>query len=196
MSRHLTSIEFVDAAEGTLGAERLAHLSACAACAAEAESLRGLGDAMKASTPAAEPSPLFWDHFSQRVQAATRAERVPAPGWGEGWRAFVALGLVAAAALVLTLQVRQARVFPQVASEVALAPSTAGAVAEPPVLVEEVDDALAFVAQAAAQVPLADLQQGTRPTLDAADAALDQLSAEQRAELVRLLKAHIGRGED
>ena len=198
MSRHLSAVEFVDAAEGGLSAGRLAHLTECAVCAAEVDGLRGLGDAVKASAPVNVPSPLFWDHFSERVSAATSAEPVPTgTGWRQGWRPLVALGAVGATALLLTLQVRPLRMLPGAPDVGGVNPAAESAISEgqPTGASDEPDDALVFVAQVAAQVPFADLQQETRPSSDAADAALDRLSAEQRAELVRLLKARIG-GEE
>lgn len=42
------------------------------------------------------------------------------------------------------------------------------------------------------KVPFEDLRQTTQPTADAANAALEQLSAQQRAALVRLLETKMG----
>src|SRR5258706_4751839 len=56
-----------------------------------------------------EPSPMFWDHLSQRVHDAVAAEPVPSPGWTSRLNFAWAGGIVAAmvvAALAVTLSVR------------------------------------------------------------------------------------------
>ena len=49
-----------------------------------------------------EPSPLFWDHFSERVRQATAAAPTPAPvvWWSSAWRPVV--GVAAGLAVVLS----------------------------------------------------------------------------------------------
>ena len=77
--RHLTSDELLDAVEGVLGAEGQAHLSSCEKCQRQSADLSNvLGEARQVSVP--EPSPLFWQHFSQRVAVAIDAES-SASGW-------------------------------------------------------------------------------------------------------------------
>lgn len=101
MTRHLSSDEHVAAIEGRLDALRQTHLAECAACRDQvAEGQAVLAHVAAAGVP--EPSPLFWDHFSARVRAAT-AGAIPAArqrGWG--WRGWLAL-TSAAMAVVLTV---------------------------------------------------------------------------------------------
>ena len=72
---HLSRTEFVDFIESSpsLPPGRVQHVGACETCRAEAETLRA-ALALAQSDQAAEPSPLFWDHFSARVADAVRKE--------------------------------------------------------------------------------------------------------------------------
>lgn len=64
---HLSPSEFVDLLEGQLPDERARHASSCALCSSQVEELR---DALRQSAGVLppEPSPLFWDHLSNRVR--------------------------------------------------------------------------------------------------------------------------------
>ena len=78
---HLTPDELIDAVEGTArgraaGAPRHVRRSA----SASSPSLSSvLSDAKQVSVP--EPSPLFWQHFSERVRAAIDHDAAPASNW-------------------------------------------------------------------------------------------------------------------
>jgi hypothetical protein len=48
-----------------------------------------------------EPSPLFWDHFSQRVRDAVAIEPAPAPGWSRRFNIAWAAGVFGALAAVV-----------------------------------------------------------------------------------------------
>ncbi len=112
---HFTSDQFIDAIDAIDAIEAKVelpralstHLAGCEACQTEFSSLADtLGEVRAVSMP--EPSPLFWDHFSQRVRAVTSDEPLPAPaaGWqAGGWRAVLAT-VALAAALVLVVVMR------------------------------------------------------------------------------------------
>src|SRR6185295_18015495 len=108
MTQHLSPQEFVDAADGVLTAARRDHADACESCHEHIAALRQLMTDVDLATEVPEPSPLFWDHFSQRVRAATRAES-PAPemAWWRSWRSLSLGGLLAAAVLLIAVQVGQ-----------------------------------------------------------------------------------------
>ena len=95
--RHLTPDELVDAVEGTLGPAPTAHLDSCDHCQREKRELAALlGDARMIDVP--EPSPLFWERFSARLNEAVDAESaVPSrwPTWFR-WPVLVPLGTLAA----------------------------------------------------------------------------------------------------
>jgi hypothetical protein len=110
--KHLTPDEFVDALDGVLAPERVAHLDTCAACRDEAAALEAvLVDAEAAEVP--EPTPAEWAGLSARISAAVDAE--PAPGWGWlAWvRAPVLVPVAGVAALVLALVVAVDHVAPR-----------------------------------------------------------------------------------
>jgi hypothetical protein len=71
---HLSSDDLVEAAESAPGQERASvHLAACASCRSRVEAIRGtLLLARRVEVP--EPSPLFWQYFSDRVHRAVAAE--------------------------------------------------------------------------------------------------------------------------
>jgi hypothetical protein len=104
MTPHLSSNDQIAALEGTLAKEKESHVAACAACRDEIARLRALVDAMR-SDAVPEPSPLFWEHFSGRVRAATAAE-APASASRFGWRVWIAVAS-AAMAFLMILAVRQ-----------------------------------------------------------------------------------------
>ena len=100
---HVTPEELIEAADGALGPARRRHLEACAECARAVAALEGAMREMRHAGDVPEPSPLFWDHLSERVRAATRGESVPAsPGWRDAmWRpALVGMTAVVVAVLI------------------------------------------------------------------------------------------------
>ena len=96
-SAHLSPVEILDAAESRGSERATAHLASCPACAAEAARARDtLSLARTDDVP--EPSPLFWDHFQTRVQAAIDAEPGrPQAAWAAAWRTWGRLAAAAAA---------------------------------------------------------------------------------------------------
>src|SRR5437762_12868319 len=70
-----------------------------------------------------EPSPLFWDHLSQRVREAVANEPPPAPGWMNRLNVAWAAGVFGAVAVVV-LAVNLHRGAPQPVSS---APPPVGA---------------------------------------------------------------------
>ena len=95
---HLTPREIVDALEGTLPPVRLVHMGECDTCAREVDALaRLLAETRAIDVP--EPSPLFWDRFSDRVRAAIAEHTVERPR--RSWFEWPVLAPIAALALVL-----------------------------------------------------------------------------------------------
>src|SRR5256885_17264553 len=74
---HLNADELVDLAEGARPESSTPHLAACPQCRAQLAELRATMSAV-ADVHVPEPSPLFWDHFSQRVHDAAAAEEMDA----------------------------------------------------------------------------------------------------------------------
>ena len=180
MTNHLRPDEFVDAMDGALSATRDAHLEGCAECRAGLDDLLSMQrEAHADDVP--EPSPLFWDHFSARVREATAREKsTPESWWRTGWQPIAAL-TVAAAAVVLVLQMRTT---PAVVAP-ALAPVTSMTALED-------DGSWDIVMGLASEIAWDDIRDAVTPAAGAADAAIEELTSAQREALVRLLKQEIG----
>ena len=141
-----------------------------------------------------EPSPLFWEHFPDRVRAAVAAappEPVPARAW---WRRPVT-----ALALVASLVVAGGVWIAQPGSSVPAAPLSSDApVAEDRVEPVEPgeDDRWAIVSSTAATAGLDTLgEAGFGVAPGDADAALEDLTQAERAAFVAMLQAEL-KGSD
>lgn len=101
---HLTPDELIDAMEGALPSEQQAHLSSCLECRQQLDALAGvLNEAKQVSVP--EPSPLFWQHFSTRVNEGIDNQTAGAwPQWLR-WQVLLPLGAVAMLILGVMLSV-------------------------------------------------------------------------------------------
>jgi hypothetical protein len=102
---HLKAEELVDLAEGTRPESSATHLASCAACRQQVADARAMM-AVAADVAVPEPSPLFWDHLSDRVRLAVAAEPKPRRSWIPSltWtRVLLPIASLAVAALVLLL---------------------------------------------------------------------------------------------
>jgi hypothetical protein len=195
---HLTRDELLEVAEGR--AAHGAHLEACGACRGQVEALaRILAEAGGIEVP--EPSPLFWERFSARVSEAIREDDPARPS---GWRVFTGLRVLAAAgavAAVLALLLVAPWTPRQVPGTPAVPTAPPVAVAAPPPLAaaqeaggDEQSWGVLETLAAEADVAGGDVEEAA-VVPGVADGALQQLSAEERDELVRLLKVELaGRG--
>lgn len=188
MNRHLSPDEFVSAIDEALPSPRQAHLASCESCRDELSRVIALvGEVSSVSVP--EPSPLFWNHFSERVRLATG--EVPLPNGSAVWRrAWKPLGAIAAlaAAVALVVVFRPVPVPDRPAASV----SAANAQAQRVVGELEEDGTWDLVVGLAAEADWADVRQVVVPRSGTADTLIDELTAEQREALVRLLQAEIG----
>ena len=203
---HLTDVELVDLMDGMLAPARARHLEACEACRASASAIRAtLARATDAEIP--EPSPLFWEHFSARVQERVRAESVAPPGWF-GWAQNATvneMGKWALSGALLTLLLvavvwrasapRPASTVPEpVATTLVTDP------ADPDAFNPDLDEAWALVRTVADDVARATPASdeiawdevategfGVRP--GAVEHAMVALTGDERSELLRLLQA-------
>jgi hypothetical protein len=182
---HLTPDELVDAVEGTLPPDRQTHASTCAACREEAVRLTAiLGEARRTEIP--EPSPLYWDRFSVRVQEAIAEQDVVREGRIPQWLRWQVLAPLAGLALVLmALAVALPRT--PVATDTATAIEAANGDAAD--LATLGAAGWAIVEEIIGPVDLEDAREAgifVQPG-DAERAALDLTAAEQQ-ELLRLMK--------
>lgn len=196
--KHLAPEEFVDAAEGRLPVARAAHLETCEACREQVETIAGmLRDVSAADLP--EPSPLFWDHFSSRVQAAVAHEEIRA-GRTWGWTGARILAPLAVMALVVA--VVAGSLLPRLVRTPA-APVPAATTADVPSLDTEIGvdpdnvEVWAVLTAAAADMGIDEAHAaglGVRPTT--VDRAVQRLSKDELAELGRLLQSELKRSGD
>jgi len=176
--RHLTPDEFVDMLESGDAASAPAHLASCAACRKQLDDLRAaLTMASGAEVP--EPSPLFWDAFSERVRTAIEEDPRPRAQW---WTrlALPATALVAAAALVLIVRVSSPRPSTPFAPRQAATSDAPAREALP-----EIDDSLALVAELAASFDVGEAGLAARGD---AEHAVTHLTDGELTELRRLIE--------
>jgi hypothetical protein len=201
MTEHLRPEEFIDAIDAPLteneamAAQARAHLSACEACRQELADLRAVMQET-ADVSAGAPSPLFWDHFSDRVRGATSAlpDREPwwqawlSPGWlSQGWlRPAAVMGAaVAAVALVIALQPRA--LAPLGPTDSVVSPIAGVA------MTDAADDGTwGFVVGLASELKYSDVKEAAQPVSGTADAVIDELTPAQRTALARLLEKEMG----
>lgn len=197
---HLTPDQLVDALEGqtTLRASVADHLATCEQCQTELAAMAGtLGDVKTWSMP--EPSPLFWEHLSRRVRAATSEEVLPlAPSWAEvwsrTWRPLTAV-VAAAGALALMFVLRSAHVSaPGTSANAPVSVAMVDPAAVTPID-EGNDEALNVMAVLAQDLRSDEVQQIASPSADATGAAIENLTPAQRAALVKLIKSQTGGAE-
>lgn len=196
---HLTAAQFVDALEHRTALPRRVteHLADCRACRDELAALVDAhGEVQAVSVP--EPSPLFWDHFSRRVRAATSLEAMPRITAVERlwswWRPLTSVAVVAAALAIVVLfrpdswvGRRLIPASPTGMARVTVSPNAAEVGVD--------DGSLDVAAVLAADLKSDDLQQLTRPTADATGAALEDLTPAQCEEMMRLIKTQMGGAE-
>jgi hypothetical protein len=188
VTHHLSSQELVDALSGQFVSTRhQRHFETCDRCRSQVADLRGVMARVGAGVDVPEPSPLFWDHFSQRVRAATpEIPPVRQAWWSSGWRPIVGVAAVLVA-LLMAVAVRHnplpaGSVVATDALPIPAAPATE-------------DESLNVIAQLTSGMSFEDLQLAAQPTPDATDALMGQLSAAEREQLVRLINAEKGSSE-
>jgi hypothetical protein len=125
--KHLNPEELVDLAEGTRPESSAPHLESCAACREQLADARAMLSAV-ADVEVPEPSPLFWDHLSDRVRQAVAVEPEPRRSWigALSWQRLLMPAVsLAMAALVVGVMLNGRATTPSGGAGVALAPSAA-----------------------------------------------------------------------
>jgi hypothetical protein len=189
---HLTPEQLIDIVEGTRSENAEPHLRSCEICRHQIGALRAAMSSA-AQVDVSEPSPLFWDHFSQRVRAAVDAEGAPARGgiWGMrgllrwSWSTVAIGGVVAALALAVYLTAPRSPTRPPSTDD------TAAAVTEGALLpLGSIDDpSLALVADLTGQLDADAVNETTWTNhAGAVDEVVSTLTIEERVELQRLLQ--------
>lgn len=195
--KHLDDAEFVDLLEGTLPSGRAGHAAECEACRDRVAELASTLSDVRADE-AHEPSPLFWDHLAARVSNAIRAEESPRAGLRR-WLRAPATAWAAAASLVMLLMVAAVwRTSQPAVREPAEPPSSASATKAGPAIaglrVDDVesDGAWAVVRAAADEWRWEDAHAaGISARPGSAEGVALEMTADERAELARLLEAEM-----
>ncbi|HEX5214805.1 MAG TPA: hypothetical protein VFV98_05050 [Vicinamibacterales bacterium] len=183
MTKHLSPAETIDALEGTLAADRAAHADACGTCGAQIEELRAVMRDVVEAGAVPEPSPLMWDVLQHRIRAATAAESPVLPLWRRSWKPAVALGAIAATALLAALLRTPAPPAPAPAIE----PAVTVAAAVP---VEE-DYAWDLVVNLAANLSHDDVHD-LAPSGVASAVLVENMTPREREALVKLIQREMG----
>ncbi len=182
---HLNPDELIDAMEGR---GEFPHLATCEHCRRElAELTNVLAEAKQLSVP--EPSPLFWQHFSERVRTAIDEDAVPGTHWPSWLRWQVLLPIGAVAMLILALMIavpKQDSATPAADDELAAFQADATAATDSWVMVTELVGEFDLETAAAAGMVAA-------PGL--VEHAVLELTADEQQELTRLLRAELTRAK-
>lgn len=186
--KHLDDSEFVDLVDGTLHATRVAHAESCDACRAKADTVRAMLSAV-ASTPAEEPSPLYWNSFAARVR-----ERIDAPSTSGRWFGLPRFAVVGLGVLAVILLAVNLATPPEVTGPAD--PAAPLVTTDVPFYDDlEADHEWAVVRAAADDL---DIEAAEAEGLTARPGSVDRLAMEltaaERAELIRLLQEEIKTG--
>jgi hypothetical protein len=195
---HLTPEELIDLAEGAHAEAAAPHLQSCEMCRHQVVALRATMSAA-ADLDLPEPSPLFWDHLSQRVREAVAAEESPgsslqgSPGRGwalpESWRAWAVAGVAAAVMISIYVTAPGTLTPPSSVRDRAAASSASlepfGAADDP---------SLSLFADLTGQMDSeAITETGWTSHVGAVDEVVASLSDDERLELQRLLKEELAK---
>jgi hypothetical protein len=197
---HLTPDDLVDLADGTRPESSAPHLAGCAACRAQLNEMRAMMSAV-ADVDVPEPSPLFWDHFSQRVHDAvakedppSRLRRFGAAGYGWlGARAFQASVLVVATLILVVLLTSRTKA-PETPQPPAMADAGSRDVWTDGVAPDaDADASLTLVASLTVGMDLESASEAGLAHGDTAEHAVTHMSDGELRELRRLLKEEMAR---
>jgi hypothetical protein len=185
---HLTEDQAAAIALGEAAPGHETHAAECATCAARvracAETLHEV-----AALDVPEPSPLFWTQFANRVTHSIDEANGEADDHRAGTVSpgFAWMGIAAALILTIAALLVSSRSAPPAPQESVLAP--AGDVSLGNL---DDDEAWAIVRSVASDLQYEEVRDaGIAPRQGTLERAAEELTDEQRAELVRLLRAEI-----
>ena len=188
---HLSRERLLEAVEAETTPDAAAHLASCARCRAEVDGLRQTLDEVRV-VDVPEPSPLFWDHLTQRVREAIAAEPEPVrAGIRPWWRPALAAALVLAVAVLVERGVRRAGPAVGKAPAVAAAGVTPQALSSSDAWALDAGDDWQFIVDVAAASATHDgsvsADESVETRIGSADLGVSELSADEQRELVKLL---------
>lgn len=200
--KHFSPSEFVDYVEGTLDADRAAHVRACERCGREAEALRETAHET-AIVELPEPSPLFWDHFSARVRDEIRKPPARATWtWARTGPLAAAVAAIVIVAVVLAsrapvrvrapIERKYAVSDPSYAKTLTAAPVSQELASPAPESAEPDDETWTLLKDAAGDLQMDEARAvGLAVGPGIVDRAVLDLSPRERAELRRLIEDEI-----
>ncbi len=195
---HLSEAEFVDWVDGTLPSARASHVDTCATCRSQAERLRlDLTVIADRREPIPEPSPLFWDHLSQRVRESVRdVESAPRQShWfaRQLWTAVAGSAIALVVAIALWTAPRDPN--PAERTQTSGSPAERQTLpAEPVHVALEEDQEWALVRTVADDLQWENAHEaGLSARPGAAERVALEMSPEERQELARLLEDDLKR---
>jgi hypothetical protein len=184
---HLSNDELLEAAED--GRDRRSHLQTCESCRTQVDELRQV---LRLTSDIAlpEPSPLFWNHFSDRVRAAVAAEHAPQPPrWrvNFAWTASV-VGALAIIVIGIAVTLRTA----QPVGPVVPVLGVDGVAADNDLPLLNDDPTWALMGELAAQIEWEDAgEAGLTARPGSAEQALAQMSEDEQRQVVELLQLEL-----
>jgi hypothetical protein len=204
---HLNADELIDVAEGTRAEASVPHLTSCVECRRQLTDLRAMMSTV-AAVDVPEPSPLFWDHLSERVRNVV-AEDVPRRSWldAAAWRRLLMpLSAVAVASLIVAVALNSRVLAPQSGTRgdpqrVAVrTPPPATTVSEAGATIELLNDpasdddvSLLLVASLTADLDLDAAGEAGLAPHGSAEHAVTHMNDDELRELRRLLKEQLAR---
>lgn len=191
---HCTPDELMDVVDGARSMASLPHLADCAACRAQLDELRATIMEMTA-VDVPEPPPHYWRQLSRHVRDVVEREQA-----GGRWRQWFDVGVswqtlwpvAAVAGLVLAVWVSPGPGTPKVASS--LTGTTAPGAADGSTTPDETDgnsvdeSLIAFMQDLAEGMDTETAGASLRPDVAVADAAVEDLSDDERVEMRRLIQ--------
>ena len=188
---HLNETQILDALDGRLDPVAAVHVASCAACSGRVGELRSVLQTIEAADQdtVPEPSPLFWEQFPARVSRAIDVEPEPA-GWFSAWRWWGSAATAAVVILMLVLPLRREAAAPAPVAPAEGAPMVASAELVTITLENlDEDEAWAIVRAVAEETEFDEVQEsGLSPRAGSLERAAMELSADERAELGRLIE--------
>ena len=199
---HLNVDELIDLAEGTQPEASAPHLAGCDRCREQLGELRAMLSTVEAATiDVPEPSPLFWDHLSERVRVAVSADEIPRRSWLDAmaWRRLLMpLSAFGVASLLLALALGSRTMAPVRVVHQPLAPAAAAAVSGAPAelmpdSVSADDVSLMLVASLTEHLDLDAASEAGLAPGGSAEHAVTHMSDDDLRELRRVLKEELAR---
>lgn len=186
---HLSPDELVDAVEESLSHGRRAHVHECHSCRERVMQLSALlSETRTADVP--EPSPLFWDRFSDQVRSAIAADwRAPRVTTWFQWPVLAPVAALGLLVFALASAVPQVRI-----EQGAAVARNDNLIATEVVLADAFEDNWAVVSELVGELDVETAQQaGIAVAPGSAEGVVLQLSSAEQQELLRLLRAELRR---